>query len=351
MNENSDKPPPERAPLLLAFGEHSGRMAALVRAKPALIGRLIVAPREAVHAIGAYLHLAPDATRPDAEVADTIERSDPRDLLYAAMPTCPPRLYRALDRAGDRVRARAFYVRLRTIADGPFSNALLDAGPIDDVRLSFCEALANMDPAVAVIFSKLKDSYNAESADSLVAFLRVHGVLGDEDLRLPPQAGLPALVRRLTQALGRVAAPDPGFIVPAPYRLIASTDELQSLGKQFQNCLMLHHWGAAEHHLRLVNGTGIYLVADELRVLVALRRVGGELWVLDQLVGPKNQAPPEGTQAALLRDLAANGVKVVATDPQAALARLYGATRRHREPVDDLDDAVDDEDEGEEIVA
>jgi hypothetical protein len=39
------------------------------------------------------------------------------------------------------------------------------------------------------------------------------------------------------------------------------------------------------------------------------------------------------------------------TDPQAALARLYGATRRHREPVDDLDDAVDDEDEGEEIVA
>lgn len=75
--------------------------------------------------------------------------------------------------------------------------------------------------------------------------------------------------------------------------------------------------------------------------------------MLDQCAGPKNEVPPEGAQAALLRGLAANGVKVVSTDPQTALARLYGATRRHRElPDDDLNDAADgDDDEGEEIAA
>ncbi len=100
-------------------------------------------------------------------------------------------------------------------------------------------------------------------------------------------------------------------------------------------------------------GTGLYLVADEPRLLVALHRVGGGLWVLEQCAASKNEAPPEGAQAALLRSLAANGVEVLTTHPQTALARLYGAGRRHRElPADDLNGAVDDDgDEGEEIAA
>lgn len=60
-------PPTERAPLLLIFGELAPRVAALVRARPLLIARLIVAPREAIHTIGAFLHLAAvDALRPKA---------------------------------------------------------------------------------------------------------------------------------------------------------------------------------------------------------------------------------------------------------------------------------------------
>src|SRR5215217_3557795 len=88
----------ERAPMLLVYGDLSGRVAALVRARPVLIARLIVAPREAVHAIGAFLHLAPDASKLDAEVATIINDTDPRDLLRVALPECAPRLYRALDR-------------------------------------------------------------------------------------------------------------------------------------------------------------------------------------------------------------------------------------------------------------
>ena len=46
------------------------------------------------------------------------------------------------------------------------------------------------------------------------------------------------------------------------------------------------------------------------------------MWTLDQIAGPKNEAPPRGTQAALLRGFAAPGVKVVATDLQSALSRF-----------------------------
>src|SRR4051812_2523405 len=100
MPQPRNESPTERAPLLLVFDELAGRMAALLRARPALVARLIVAPREAVHSVGAFLPLAPDAARPDAEVADIIGDTDPRELLRRALPGCPAKLFRALDRAG-----------------------------------------------------------------------------------------------------------------------------------------------------------------------------------------------------------------------------------------------------------
>src|SRR4051812_43708573 len=101
MEGSRNEAPRERAPCLLVFGDLAGRVATLLRARPTLIARLIVAPREAVHGISAFLHLAPDALKPDTEVAKIINDTDPRHLLRAALPDCPARLYRALDRAGD----------------------------------------------------------------------------------------------------------------------------------------------------------------------------------------------------------------------------------------------------------
>src|SRR3954468_19320334 len=112
MDGRRNEAPGERAPMLLAFGDLAPRVAKLVRAKPILIARLILAPREAVHAIGAFLHLAPEAANSDAEVAAMINDSDPRKLLRAALPDTPKRLYRALDTAGDQVSEKRFYDRL-----------------------------------------------------------------------------------------------------------------------------------------------------------------------------------------------------------------------------------------------
>lgn len=200
-----------------------------------------------------------------------------------------------------------------------------------------------------MIFATMKNNYQADAADSLVAFLRAYNVLGEEDLRLPPRAGLPALVRRLKQALARIPAPDRGFAVPEPYRLVGTSDELQRLATEFQNCLRLHHWNASEHHFRLVNGSGVYLLTEEPRLLVALRRVVGNLWVLDQMARPKDAAPPQGAQARLLQDLRESGIRVLTTDPQAGLSRLYSATRRHPNLVDDDLDAAPDGDEDDDV--
>jgi hypothetical protein len=279
MTESRNETPTERAPCLLVFGDLAPRVAKLVRARPILIARLILAPREAVHAIGSFLHLAPDAARSDAEVAGIINDTDPRELLRVALPGCPARLYRAFDRAGDRVHGSRFYERLGAICRGPLADALLDGGALNNARLGYFEALSAMDPAVAMLRGALPEEvYWTEGVDCLVALLRARGALRDGDLRLPPRAGLPALVRRLRTALGRIEAPVPSFAVPPPFRLVRTTDELQRIGKAFHNCVALPQWGATQHHLHLIDGTGVYLVSDDPPLLATLRRVADRVW-------------------------------------------------------------------------
>ena len=99
----------------------------------------------------------------------------------------------------------------------------------------------------------------------------------------------------------------------------------------------------------MLKGTGAFLVSDDPAVLVALRRVGGGIWFLEQMAGPKNAAPPKGTQAAFLRDLAAAGLKIVTTDPQSAFSRLDGESRRRRGVLDDDENDIDDALEGDDI--
>jgi hypothetical protein len=357
MDNEPHQPPRERAPLLRVFSDTlAGRVAGLIRQRPLLISRLITAPPEAIHSVGAYLHLSPDAMKPDATVADTITNAHPRDLLAAALPDCSPKLYRALGRAGDRVRSREFYERLGSVARSGIGDGLLDSGDLDECRLSFYETLLRMDPLIASLRGALGETaYHAEGIDSLVTFLRAHNALHEDDFRLPARAGMPALARRLQRALGRIPAPNPGFAPPAGYRLVTTTDELQAVGRLFRNCVAMPNYNAPDFHFRLLRGAAVFLVSDDPPVLVALRQVGGGLWVVEQMAGPKNAAPPVGTEAALHRNLAAAGVRIVSTDPQAAYSRLDSQSRQRRRVVNDdegdLDEALDDDDGVEEAAA
>jgi uncharacterized protein YjiS (DUF1127 family) len=238
------------------------------------------------------------------------------------------------------------------VSRGPLGHALLDGGDLDDGRIGFYETLSKMDPMIGSFHGALDEMrHQAEAVDSLLAFLRAHHALHDSDFRLPPKARMASLARRFQRALGRIPAPDAGFSPPAPYRIVTSTEELQRIGKYFGNCVAMPNYHAVEYHFRLLNGTGVFLVSDEPALLVALRRISGGLWMLEQVAGPKNQAPPRGTQAALLRDLAAAGLKIVTIDPQAAYARLHDECRSRRALADlDEDDLDDDRDDGIEVA-
>ena len=95
----------------------------------------------------------------------------------------------------------------------------------------------------------------------------------------------------------------------------------------------------------------MYLVADAPPLLVALRRASAGLWVLDQIAGPKNAAPPPGTKKRLVGDLAALGIRIVVVEPAEALARLDAEARRRRSSARHVDVEDADGDAGEELVA
>jgi hypothetical protein len=347
MAADRNETPTERAPLLLVFSDLAPRVAALVRARPLLIARLIVAPREAIHAMGAFLHLAPDAARSDAEVAAVINDTDPRELLRAALPDTPRRLYRALDSAGDQVLTKRFYERLGRVCRSPFATAFLE-GNLTESRIVYYEALARMDAATAILRSGFRENtYLAESVDCVVSLLRARGVLREEEMRLPRGAGMPAVARRIRVALGRLETPDPGFAAPEPFRFVKSTDELQRLARSFDNCVAISNWGAAKYHINLVNGSTVFLASDDPPLLAAMHRVADGVWQFEQCAGPKNASPPPGMRSALIRGLRAAGLRIVTTDPQTALARIEQEARRGRDEGDLEDDYGEDGDEDE----
>jgi hypothetical protein len=334
----------ERAPLLLVFGSLADRVAEILRARPSLTARIAFAPPEAIHAIAAFLYLAPEAAGSDAEVGNLIEQSDPRELLRKAIPDCPARLYRALDRAGSPVRGRSYYVRLDAVSRGPFGSAFLD-GDLNDTRLDFYDALGAMDPLVVNLHAALPETRNlANAVDTLVALIRSYGAIGACDFNLPKNARIGAVLRRLMRGLYAVRAPQPPFMVPAPLRLVETIGELHEIGRRFKNCLAQTAPYGTNYWFDLANGSVVYLTADEPPLIIALRKVGPDLWHIDQLAGPKDMFPSDALRWSMEQKLKDAGIKLVALNPGYALSNLDHATRQLKTGanIDDLDDMLDD---------
>ena len=337
----------ERAPLLLVFGSLADRVAEILRSRPSLTARIAFAPPEAIHAIAAFLYLAPEAAASDTEVGNLIEQSDPRELLRKAIPDCPARLYRALDRAGSPVRGRSYYVRLDAVCRGPFGSAFLD-GDLNDTRLDFYDALATMDPLVVNLHAALPETRNlANAVDTLVALIRSYGAIGACDLNLPKNARTGAVLRRLLRGLYAVRAPQPPFTVPATLRLVETIGELREIGRRFRNCLAQTARFGTNHWFDLANGSAVYLTTEEPPLLIALRKVGPDLWHIEQLAGPKDTAPSAASRCSMEQKLKDAGIKLVALNPGYALSNLDYATRQRKigANIDDLDDMLGDLDD------
>jgi hypothetical protein len=334
----------ERAPLLLVFGSLADRVAEILRSRPSLTARIAFAPPEAIHAIAAFLYLAPEAAASDAEVCNLIEQSDPRELLRKAIPDCPVRLYRALNGAGSPVRGRSYYVRLDAVCRGPFGSAFLD-GDLNVTRLDFYEALATMDPVVVNLRAALPETRHlANAIDTLVALIRSYGAIDACDLNLPKNARTGAVLRRLLRGLYAVRAPQPPFTVPATLRLVETIGELREIGRRFENCLTQTARFGTNYWFDLANGSVVYLTTEEPPLLIALRKVGPDLWHIEQLAGPKDTTPSAASRCSMVQKLKDAGIKLVALNPGHALSNLGHATRQLKigANIDDLDDMLDD---------
>jgi hypothetical protein len=333
----------ERAPLLLVFGPLADRVADILRSRPSLTARIAFAPPEALHAIAIFLYFAPEAGRSDAEAGDLIEQSDPRELLRKALPDCPARLYRALDRAGGFVRERSFYVRLDVVCRGPFGSAFLDGG-LNEMRLDFFEALPTMDALTVNLHAALSETRHiANAVDTLVTLIRAYGTIGECDLHLPKRAGAAAVLRRLLRGLYAVRAPMPPFTVPARLRLVETIGELRGIGRQFENCLAPIGYFGTKHWFDLADGSVVYFSTDEPPLLIALSRVGPNLWHIEEMSGPKGVSPSAALRSAIEQSLRDTGCKPVPIDPGYALSSLARAARPPPKINVNLDDNDQDD--------
>jgi hypothetical protein len=336
----------ETAPVLRVFGDQAVRIGALVGARPSLLRRLAFAPPRAIHCVGAYLHLAAEADGPDEVVAEKLEESDPRDLLRAAIPDAPPRLYRALDRAGDFVRKKSYYERLGTLCTGPLADMLLTAGPLNDARLNWAESVLGLDPAILSMPAILRRSqHQVEAINTLITFLRAQGVFEDHDLQLSKKAGLRAVMTRIQDILDRVPAPPAPFALPPPYHIVGSIGELRKAGAALGNCVGHVRGGGIDHWFRVTRGVTVYVACDDPKALATIRRVGAGLFTIEEYCGQQNADVGPDARKLLADALNAAGVRLI-QDPAHALMVLAHFDRRAPNAEDDDDDDGDPGDPG-----
>ena len=161
-----------------------------------------------------------------------------------------------------------------------------------------------------------------EAVNAIIIFLRAHGVFNEDDFKLPEEAGLPAVLRKLQQTLDRIEAAAPSFSLPSPLRIIRTVRELRGVGKVLDNCVKNLRSFGTDHWLRLASGEAVYISTDAPPMLAALRKVGPELWFIDEVEGPPNADILSDTKAMLVNALHQAGVRLVRESPAHALRAL-----------------------------
>lgn len=339
------KPPTERAPLVRVFGDLASLVAKILRADPSLATRLTFAPRDAIHSIGAYLHLAADPEASAADLAANIASTHPRDLLREALPDCLAHLYHALDRAGDQVLRRRFYERLGAVCRGPFAERFLRSGSVGIYRVDLYLQLEQMDPITQHLAVAMPEEVSlVQCVDTMVRCLRARMLLSDADIHLGKRAGLCAVTKLVTQAADRLRAPEPPFSIPPHLRLIRTGKELREMGKRLNNCISSFHGFGSDHLFRLAEGSTVYIASDDPPFMIALTRAGPGLWWIEEARGPRHQILSHEDDVKLMQSLRDAGVDLVPVEPSQALTRIISRSTTARHPL--LEDFADELVEG-----
>jgi hypothetical protein len=213
-------------------------------------------------------------------------------------------------------------------------------------RLDRLEALLEMDPII-ISLPGIWDQRlcEIEAANAISVFERAHGAFDETDFNLSDGAGLPAVLRKLQQALKRIEAPAPNFSLPSPLRVIRTVGELGGVGKILDNCVKNLRSFGTDHWMRLASADTVYIATDAPPMSAALQHVGPDLWHLDEVKGPGNADILCDTKAMLTNALRAAGVRLVRESPAHSL-RALGAGHCLAKCEDDLNEIFEFPDVG-----
>ena len=325
----------ECAPLLLVFGPLAGRVAGLVRVCPDILPRIVLAPRRAIHSIATFLYFAPEASLPDDDVADVIATRHPRDLLRAAFPNAPARLYRTLEKCGDRVHQQFFYFRLVSLSVTAVAEDVFACRHIDERQITIFEKWNDLDPVVQSCRGALGGvGYRGDALDLLVRFARAHRVLKAGDLAPPEGAGLRAVVKRILKMIDRIQV-SPPFTLPPPLRVITSLGELRKTGFQFRNCLR----NPTEQWFEFTEGRLTFVVSNAPRLIASMRQVAPDAWLVENVAGENNAYVDRTSKELLAAAIRRAGVRLWDESPYDAIRVLFNDLARGA-PGDFVDDDV-----------
>lgn len=334
--------PHDNAPALRAFGVHAHRVATLLSHHPHLAARLLCLPRRGLHAVAAFLHVAQGS---DAEVAARLHDDDPRELMAAAVPGAPSRVYRLLDRAGDVARGLGYYQRIARIAAGPFSGLLYGSrGVIDGRLLNHIETVSGMEDGSlhGLPISVLADPSLTASVASVAALLRAHGRNPDPMLRsFPSTASLRSVERRLVEMVSELEAPRCPVPLAYPWRQARSIAELRATSRDLQACMTTALHGGSRYWLRLLNRS-VFLICEAPLIVVEVERIAPGLWCLREVRDGRNRVPDAYVHRKVRREIEGLGFRLAELHPRDGLAclaaRTSGALRRAQREFDNLGD-------------
>ena len=319
MNADAMTTSTESAPLLRPWGAMSPLVARMIAARPGLAARLMLAPRRAIHAVGAFVLAHPDEA-PGHLAADVAER-DARELLTMTLGRTHPRLFRALDRCGATVWPLARYHDLVEVLHGPFGGALLERDDIVPDLLRELLAAQNDPVAVAAARACMAERDLLPNLRRTLACLRALGLAQDVE-RLPKGSGRPAMARRLARDFARAASPVPPFAAPPGWRHIGTVGEMIAVGRALGNCL--GRLREATHYMpRLLKADLVMFASgDPVIGLAAVEQAAPGVWFIGEVhlrLGVKASiAARERFAADLHETMRAAGHHLLSGDPWAS---------------------------------
>ena len=328
--------PRERAPLLAFWGEHLAPIVAgMVTARPSWGARLLLAPREAQHAIAAYLRqrMVAGAGEADAHaLAATVDGRHVRDLLREAVPETHPRLYTLLERCGPVALDLATYHAINRCLHGPLGGALLKRHLVVPSTVALVQRVM-ADPVLAACAETIiADEKPLANFEASLALLRAYGLAHDIKA-LQSGSGWRAAAARVANDLGRAQCPVAPFAVPSGWHQPRHWAEVKTIGRLAENCLG-SPLACVGYVGPWISGRLVILCAEDGTGLATVNAAGGGMWWLSEInLGPSVDwgeafCREEALRNSLVQAVAASGGSLLDADPWSGLGMFLAEAKR-----------------------